>query len=414
MLLPSRRPEGDAALLGRSIEGAYRDANYQEGHEEVDCQAFAQEGRQQEDFEGQVVSAASRIRPRSHACRLLGWIRRERPVFTGLFLLATFPPPDRRFHKMSLRPLADWLVYLLVRLFVCLVQSLSLERCERVSAALAWFFADLVKIRGRVVDDNLRQAFPDMSSIERRAVTRGMWKHLLLMIAEIAHAPRRIHDTNWRRFIRLKNMGPMMRLLWEDRARVLVSAHYGNFELAGYTLGLFGYPTFSVARTLDNPYLDRFIGRFRGAKGQHILPKQGSADEIAALLAARQTLSVLADQHAGPKGCWVDFFGRPASTHKAIALFALSNGAPLAVSFARRLDRPLHYEMGIEAVADPHSLPADLNGVPELTQWFTRELEGIIRTAPDQYWWLHRRWKGEPPAKTRRKEKPAATAVGSP
>ena len=116
-----------------------------------------------------------------------------------------------------------------------------------------------------------------------------------------------------------------MRELYRNRPRVFVSGHYGNFELAGYTLGLFGFPTFTVARTLDNPYLDRFVNHFRALKGQYILPKRGSAQEAAALFEGRGTLGVLADQHAGPKGCWVNFFGRPASTHKAIAVFALTN-----------------------------------------------------------------------------------------
>src|SRR5262249_28272030 len=156
-------------------------------------------------------------------------------------------------------------------------------------------------------------------------------------------------------YIRFKNEAPMMRELFRHRPRVFVSGHYGNFELAGYTLGLFGFPTFTVARPLDNPYLDRFVNHFRALKGQYILPKQGSANEAAALLAGQGTLGVLADQHAGPKGCWVDFFGRPASTHKAIAVFALSNSAPLMVGFARRVGQPLHYEMGLESMLDPNS-----------------------------------------------------------
>jgi KDO2-lipid IV(A) lauroyltransferase len=228
-----------------------------------------------------------------------------------------------------------------------------------------------------------------------------MWRHLFLMVCEIAHAPRKIHDTNWRRYIRFRNHEPMMRLLWSGRPKVFVAGHFGNFELAGYTMGLFGFPTYAVARPLDNKYLDRFVKQFREAKGQHILPKQGSADEIAELLANNRTLSVLGDQHAGPKGCWVDFFGTAASTHKAIALFALSNNAHLTVGYARRLDRPLHYEMGLEALSVPEESSAERRGLVELTQWFTTVLEEMICRHPEQYWWLHRRWKGAPPKRVK-------------
>jgi KDO2-lipid IV(A) lauroyltransferase len=300
------------------------------------------------------------------------------------------------------RNILDYLVYLIVRLFVCAVQALSLETCQRIARLLAWVACDLVGMRRRVIEENLRRAFPLLPSDERKQLARRMWEHLLLMVCEIAHAPRKIHDTNWRQYIRFRNAEPMMRLLWSQQPKVFVAGHYGNFELGGYTMGLFGFETYSVARPLDNVYLDQFVKQFRQAKGQHILPKQGSADEIAELLTKNRTLSVLGDQHAGQKGCWVDFFGAPASTHKAIGLFALTNNAPLAIGYARRLDRPLRYEMGVEAIAETRELPAEARGLQELTQWFTSVLENMIRRAPEQYWWVHRRWKGEPPARTKK------------
>jgi Kdo2-lipid IVA lauroyltransferase/acyltransferase len=182
---------------------------------------------------------------------------------------------------------------------------------------------------------------------------------------------------------------------------VIVSGHFGNFELAGFAFGLFGFEMFSVARPLDNRFLDRWVRDFRAASFVRILPKNGSAGEIADLLARQGTLSVLADQHAGAKGCWVDFFGRPASTHKAIALFSLANDAPLVVGGFRRLDEPLKFELAIECVADPRCLEPEQHGVAGLTQWYTHCLERMIRRDPDQYWWVHRRWKDTRARKTK-------------
>ena len=93
-------------------------------------------------------------------------------------------------------------------------------------------------------------------------------------------------------------------------------------------------------------YLDRFVNRFRGGTGQHIIPKNGGYDQIIDVLARGGTMTFLADQYAGPKGCWVEFFGRPASAHKAIALLALDNNARVSVCAARRLDRPMRFELG--------------------------------------------------------------------
>jgi KDO2-lipid IV(A) lauroyltransferase len=240
-----------------------------------------------------------------------------------------------------------------------------------------------------------------MEPAARRLLARRMWSHLLLMVCEVAHTPRKIHRTNWHRYVTIQQKRLLVRYLLGARPTLLVSGHFGNFELGGYVTGLLGFPTFTVARPLDNPFLDRFINRFRSAHGQYIVPKEKSAQQIDALLSRGATLSVLGDQHAGTKGCWVDFFGRPASCHKAIALFALTSKAPLLVAFARRT-APLKFEVGLAGVSDPASAGDEQAGVVALTQWYNRCLERLITTAPEQYWWLHRRWKPPAPPRHRR------------
>jgi KDO2-lipid IV(A) lauroyltransferase len=167
-------------------------------------------------------------------------------------------------------------------------------------------------------------------------------------------------------------------------------------------MGLFGFPTYTVARQLDNRYLDRFVNDFRGHTGQYILPKHGSRESIQVVLGRGGILTLLGDQAAGEKACWVNFFGRPASTHKAVAAFSLVHDAPTMVSYARRLERPLHYEVGPVAICDPRSPDFQMGSIPLLAQWYTDHLELLIRRSPEQYWWLHRRWKGRPPAHKRR------------
>src|SRR5205085_3967380 len=112
---------------------------------------------------------------------------------------------------------------------------------------------------------------------------------------------------------------------------LIVTGHLGNWELAGFALGLFGFRTHAIARTLDNPHLDRFLRRFREKTGQRVLAKKGDYDQIAGLLESGGVLATLADQDAGQRGLFVDFFGRPASTHKAIALLAIEYDVPLVV-----------------------------------------------------------------------------------
>ncbi|MEN6457759.1 MAG: lysophospholipid acyltransferase family protein [Thermoguttaceae bacterium] len=304
---------------------------------------------------------------------------------------------------MKCRQVADYLVYVVVRIMICIVQALRIETAVWLAGWLAWLFCDVLRIRAAVVDDNLAHAFPEMSSAERHRLARRMWEHLFLLVLEVAHVPRKVHQTNWRNYIRLINDAELIHCMLDDRPLLVVTAHLGNFEVGGYLLGMFGFPTYTVARTLDNPYLDRFLNRFRGATGQHIIPKNGGFQQILDVLADGGTMTFLADQYAGPKGCWVEFFGRPASAHKAIALLSLENNARVSVSRVRRSGRPMRFEMLNEVVIDPHGSEASLATVPAMTQWYTSQLEDLIRDTPDQYWWLHRRWKDTREPKRRKK-----------
>ena len=303
---------------------------------------------------------------------------------------------------MQRKRLVDLLVYLVARLLICLIQAMRIETGEALARRVAWFFCNVLRIRAQVVDDNLAHAFPELSETSRRQLAREMWDHLFLLILEVAHAPRKIHETNWRDYVSLHDQHRLVRALLSEHPTLIVTAHFGNFELAGYVLAILGFPTFTVARTLDNPHLDRFLNRFRGGTGQQIIPKNGGYPQILEVLGRGGTMTFLADQYAGPKGCWVEFFGRKASAHKAIALLALDNATPVVVCSARRIGRPLHVEMRIEAVADPRDSTEEFDNVTNLTQWYTHYLEKMIRRTPQQYWWLHRRWKD-----TRQKRRPS-------
>lgn len=293
-----------------------------------------------------------------------------------------------------LQPILDYAEYLAARAWICLIQALPLDTCQAWGRRFAWLHWHVLRLRRRVIDANLRTAFPDWSDRERAAVAMRMWEHLSVMLAEIAHAPRKVHRTNWRRHSRIPAMQAMVRRLLDARPVVFVSGHLGNFELGGYILGLHGFPSHTIARRLDNPHLDRWINQFRAATGQYILAKDGSSREIDVVLKRGGTLALLGDQHAGKAGCWVDFFGKPASTHKAVALFTLANQAPTAVAAMLRVGRtPMHFEMHVSDLIDPRDPGFELGTIPLVAEWYTRELEALIRSAPDQYWWLHHRWR---------------------
>jgi KDO2-lipid IV(A) lauroyltransferase len=297
----------------------------------------------------------------------------------------------------------DYLAYLAVRSLVAFAQMLTIEQSYALAQFLGWVLYHVDRRHRQVGLDNLTHAFgAGLSADQRDQIVRGVYRHFCTMLMEILHAPRKLHLTNWRESIVLVGLAPIMdQFLTGDRPLIILTGHYGNWELAGYVFGMFGFPTFAVARTLDNPYLDRYLRSFRESTGQLMIPKTGGYDQMLEVLSSNRALTFLADQDAGQRGLFVDFFGRPASTHKAIALLAIEHQALVMVGVARRIGPGFRYEIRCDEVIDPASLSGTADDVQLLTQRFTSALERLIRQDPTQYLWLHRRWKHQPKEKLR-------------
>lgn len=292
----------------------------------------------------------------------------------------------------------DRLVYCIFRLLICAIQSISLERCQRLSKLAGYVLSRILKVRRSLIESNLQRVFPDWQAQQRDKTQEQMWEHLILMVCEIAHAPRKIHRENWYEHFDVPDRKQFLQLALDMRPKVLVSGHFGNFELAGFVTGLFGISTTTIARPLDNGFVHDYIDRFRSSGGQFMLSKSGTAGQVQSLLDQGGMLSLLADQYGGPKGCWVEFLGQLASCHKALALFTLSSGAPMVVCSNIRKEQPLQFEVRILGLADPASKDCP-DSIIAMTRWYNQCLENAIRRTPSQYWWVHHRWKGTPPTK---------------
>jgi KDO2-lipid IV(A) lauroyltransferase len=289
-------------------------------------------------------------------------------------------------------------VFLVVRLLVCIVQTLSFRAAVRLANFLAWLAYHLDKRHREVARDNLRRAFPGQyTDDELDEMVREVFRHFCNVAVEIILLPRRLHVANWKRHIELPGGRRIVDCLLSGRPLLIVTGHFGNWEMAGYALGLFGFTTHAIARVLDNPYLEKFLRKFREKTGQRILAKRGDFDHMQELLANGGVLATLADQDAGQRGQFVDFFGRPASTHKAVALLALEHNTLLAVVGTPRVGDRYHIQVG--DVIDPADYADRPDAVRAITQRFTTAFEKLIRPHPEQYFWLHRRWKHEPKAR---------------
>ncbi|MFP6767650.1 MAG: lysophospholipid acyltransferase family protein [Planctomycetaceae bacterium] len=304
------------------------------------------------------------------------------------------------------------LEYAAFRGLVAVIHAMPLRLIDAGSTVLAFVIHRLLPgrlTRREIAVENLRRAFGDSINTDR--IIGRMWLHLFRTIGEIIHLQRRLSRTSYLRYIRFRNRDPVVAALCSDRPVIMLSGHLGNWELAVWIFGLFGFSMGVVARRLDNPYLDRYFIRFRSDTGHDLLDKSGASGEMIERLESAGRLALLCDQDAGSHGLFVDFFGHPASTFKSIALLALRHEAIICVGYAIRLDRnngPERFEVGCEELIDAGAIDDD-NPVLALTRQYTAALERVIRRAPEQYFWIHRRWKSQP-GRRRSRRGPTAPA----
>ena len=303
----------------------------------------------------------------------------------------------------------DYLVYLAVRILVCVIQALPYDTACRFARVLAWAVYKVNKRHRVVAAENLQKSFPGQYTDEQIDIlVRRVYEHFCTILIEIMHMPRRFHLHNYKQFVVYRDPNRMLEVLLSGRPVLFVTGHFGNWEMAGYALAMFGFRSHAIARPLDNPYLDDYLRSFRERTGQKLLAKQGDFAQIEQVLAGGGVLATLADQDAGPRGLFVDFFGRPASTHKAVALLAIEHNVPMIVIGAYRQDGRYHI-CPVDVIL-PEDYAHDPDAVRAITQRFTTGLETIVREAPEQYFWLHRRWKHAPPV---RKKKPPTAPLAA-
>ena len=304
---------------------------------------------------------------------------------------------NRRESAAAERTVVNWLMCTAFRLGMCIVQAIPLEMCYSFARSAGWLLARVFSRHRRLALDNLRHAFHDQyTEAQLEQLVEDVYVHFVSLGLEVAHIPRRLRDSTWRRHIQPRNQGPLVELVLSGRPVIMLTAHFGNWEMAGYTMGVFGFKPYSVARSLDNPFMEEQLRNIRTRTGQEIVYKRGAFDVVSELMQRACMVAFLSDQDAGHRGVFVEFFGRPASSHKGVALLALEHDAPICMGFARRLGSQFRFEVWVENIIEPRDYRDSPDPVLDITQEFTRSFEAVVRRNPEQYLWLHRRWKSQP------------------
>lgn len=299
-------------------------------------------------------------------------------------------------------PALDYAVYLAVRFVVCLVQALTWNAALALARGLAWLAHRVDRRHREVAAENLRHAYPGLGDADLGRLVCETYRHFVTVVVEMIRMPRVLNPKNLADYLVYADPTDYDRIVyWINQGRPIVgvTGHFGNWEMVSYSFGLWGIRGAAVARRLDNPYLHRFLDRFRHKTGMRILDKNADYDQILATLAGRGILGLVGDQDAGPRGLFVDFMNRPASTFKSIALLSLEYAAPVIVLGAARVGTPMRYHIYVEDVIVPEEYAGERDAAQMITQRYTAALERMVRRHPEQYFWLHRRWKHAPPVR---------------
>ncbi|MCK5114464.1 MAG: lysophospholipid acyltransferase family protein [Phycisphaerae bacterium] len=244
---------------------------------------------------------------------------------------------------------------------------------------------------------HIHLSFPEWSEEKCYQVAKASMRSMVYLGMEFLLTSKLIKPERWRKHIRLANMSENLRLLLQNKCGMIcLTGHFGNWEIVGYTMAALGFPTTAIARRMDNPHLDHFVMDERQSMGLTILDKRGATSVAPDVLSAKGSVSFIADQDAGRKGLFVDFFGRPASTYKAIALLAMQQDVPVIIGYGMRLEESFKFEIGIQRIIHPDEWKDQDDPMLFITQEYTTAIENIIRMAPEQYLWTHRRWKHRP------------------
>ncbi|MDW8354539.1 MAG: lysophospholipid acyltransferase family protein [Bryobacterales bacterium] len=281
--------------------------------------------------------------------------------------------------------------YAAVRLLLAVLEWLPVPIAELVARTGLRVLGRLVPRLDRVALQNLQLALPELGPIAHRRILAGMYRSLARALVVFARFPR-LDRTNIGRWIRCEGEEHVRAAFERGRGILFATGHLGNWELSAFAYALLREPMNVVVRPLDNPKLDALVAKRRTLSGNRLIEKREAARQILKALAANQAVGILVDQNSSPdEGVFVDFFGIRACASAGLARLAARSGAAVIPGYALWSDQEKRYVLRFEP-------PVEITGdTGQDTQRVHKRLESVIRRHPEQWLWIHRRWKTRPP-----------------
>jgi len=260
---------------------------------------------------------------------------------------------------------------------------------------LAFVFYHLLSRRRLIALHNLKSAFPEKSMTDIILIAKGVYRNMAVVAAEFFNIPWLTKDCI-REMVEVEGLEHCVEAMKKKRGLLMISAHFGNWELQAIAVSLFFHPMSFLYRPLDNQFLDRLVTSVRSSTGNSPLVKNKAMRKMLRTLKANGMIGLLIDQNwSWQEGVFVDFFGRPACTSDGLARLAIHTEAPVIPTFMVRQENG-KYKLIIREAVELVNTGEQEKDVLINTQNYTRIIEDMIRQYPDQWLWVHQRWKTQP------------------
>ncbi|MDD5677565.1 MAG: lysophospholipid acyltransferase family protein [Kiritimatiellae bacterium] len=288
---------------------------------------------------------------------------------------------------------------IIIRALSWLSARLSHSQVQHVGRALGWLLGPGLRLRYREVQATLQRCFPEKSPAEVRAVADGMYRHLGTLLVEslrTGHMDLAALDEE----VDFYGFDKGMQILSQGRGLIVLTAHVGNFELLAMMAAIKGAPLTVITKALKPRWLNDWWVETRGKFGVKMLPARDSYRYCRETLKANGILGFILDQNMKrSRGIFVDYFGRPACTSPGLAVLSAQTGAPVLPVFMLREPDGRHRVCVFDPLPPPPR--ADKEAIRFATQAYTTIIERFVRAHPEQWIWLHRRWRTQPVEETK-------------
>ncbi|MFC2094115.1 lysophospholipid acyltransferase family protein [Bacteroidota bacterium] len=282
--------------------------------------------------------------------------------------------------------------YIIFLSFSKFFQLLGLNLSRKFSFLIAALFYYLIPIRKKTVLENLHNAFPDYNEKKINSIAFGSYKSFAIALTEILYIPAMSRE-DIKRQVDCSNLDLIRERYEENKGVILLTAHFGNWEFMATSIGAqLNIPLSSIIKSQRNPYVTKWMNNARTKWNNKIVPLGISIRQTYQTLKDKKIVGIVADQRGPEESIKINFFGSELSVHTGPAILSLKTGAPVLYGISVRQD-DYSYKTVMTEISKENLPDSNEEKIKELSQRHMAYLEGYIRKYPEQWLWMHKRWK---------------------